>query len=109
LGPSVIALIIDNIITTIVAWIIITILLVPLVFTGVLLILARMEKPSSSPLISGILEVIYFAFFEVSMGATIGQEVLGLEVQILNGSNKHSNIHVRIRELEGADASWAAP
>jgi hypothetical protein len=42
-----------------------------LVFTSVLLILTRMGKASGSPLISGILEVIYFAFFEVSMGATI--------------------------------------
>jgi uncharacterized RDD family membrane protein YckC len=86
LGPAVIALIIDSIILTIVACIIITILLLSLIFTGASLILARMGRPSSSPLISGILEVLYFVFFEVSMGATIYQKVLGLLVQMLNGS-----------------------
>jgi hypothetical protein len=49
-----------------------------------------MGKASGSPLISGILEVIYFAFFEVSMGITIGQKVLGL--RSANSERQQSNL-----------------
>jgi uncharacterized RDD family membrane protein YckC len=36
--------------------------------------------------IAGIIQVLYFAFLEVSWGATIGKRVLGLQVQMVNGS-----------------------
>jgi uncharacterized RDD family membrane protein YckC len=38
------------------------------------------------PLIIGLIEVFYFAFLDTSWGATIGKRVLGLQVQMVNGS-----------------------
>ncbi len=38
------------------------------------------------PLISGLIQVFYFAILEVSWGATIGKRILGLQVQMVNGS-----------------------
>jgi uncharacterized RDD family membrane protein YckC len=37
------------------------------------------------PFFLGILEVLYFAFFEVYMDATIGKKVIGLKVQLVGG------------------------
>lgn len=81
-----IALIIDSIILGVIAAIIVFALLVPFVFTGALygfwlgwgyfLIL---------PFIIGILQVLYFAFFEVYMDATIGKKIVGLKVQLVSG------------------------
>jgi uncharacterized RDD family membrane protein YckC len=38
------------------------------------------------PFFFGIIEVLYFAILDVSWGATIGKRVLGLQVQMVNGS-----------------------
>jgi uncharacterized RDD family membrane protein YckC len=38
------------------------------------------------PFLLGILEILYFVFMEVSYGATLGKKVLGLQVQMVNGS-----------------------
>jgi uncharacterized RDD family membrane protein YckC len=38
------------------------------------------------PFLLGIIEVFYFAILDVSWGATIGKRVLGLHVQMENGS-----------------------
>jgi len=38
------------------------------------------------PLILGIIELFYFVFLDVSWGATIGKRVLGLQVQMVDGS-----------------------
>jgi uncharacterized RDD family membrane protein YckC len=38
------------------------------------------------PFLLGILEILYFVFMEVSYGATLGKRVLGLQVQMVNGS-----------------------
>ena len=38
------------------------------------------------PFAFGVLEVLYFIFMEVSSGATIGKKLLGLQVQMLDGS-----------------------
>ena len=38
------------------------------------------------PLIVGVLMVLYFAFFEVTWGATLGKRLMGLQVQTTNGS-----------------------
>ena len=80
-----VALIIDSIILYVVAWIILSFLLVPLLFSGALFWLG-FGNWLILPLIAGILEVLYFVFFEVSMGATVGKKILGLQVQMLNGS-----------------------
>lgn len=38
------------------------------------------------PFVFGILEIFYFIFMETSSGATIGKKLLGLQVQMLDGS-----------------------
>jgi uncharacterized RDD family membrane protein YckC len=38
------------------------------------------------PFLLGIFEILYFVFMEVSYGATLGKRVLGLQVQMVNGS-----------------------
>jgi uncharacterized RDD family membrane protein YckC len=38
------------------------------------------------PLLLGIIEVLYFVILDVSWGATVGKRVLGLQVQMVNGS-----------------------
>ena len=38
------------------------------------------------PFLLGILELLYFMFMEASYGATLGKKVLGLQVQMVNGS-----------------------
>jgi uncharacterized RDD family membrane protein YckC len=37
-------------------------------------------------LILGILELLYFMFMDASYGATLGKRILGLQVQMVNGS-----------------------
>jgi uncharacterized RDD family membrane protein YckC len=81
-----VALIIDSIILGIVAWILLAILFVPLLFSGALYSFwLGFGNFLILPFITGILEVLYFAFFEVYMGATIGKKILGLQVQLVNG------------------------
>jgi uncharacterized RDD family membrane protein YckC len=81
-----VALIIDSIILGIVAWILLTILFVPLLFSGALYSFwLGFGNFLILPFVIGILEVLYFAFFEVSMGATIGKKILGLQVQTVSG------------------------
>jgi uncharacterized RDD family membrane protein YckC len=81
-----VALIIDSIILAIVAWIILTILLVPLLFSGaVYSFWLGWGNFLILPFITGILEVLYFVFFEVTMDATIGKKIIGLQVQLVNG------------------------
>jgi uncharacterized RDD family membrane protein YckC len=38
------------------------------------------------PFFLGIIEVLYFVILDVSWGATVGKRVLGLQVQMVNGS-----------------------
>jgi uncharacterized RDD family membrane protein YckC len=38
------------------------------------------------PFLLGVLELLYFMFMEASYGATLGKRVLGLQVQMVNGS-----------------------
>jgi uncharacterized RDD family membrane protein YckC len=38
------------------------------------------------PFFFGLIEVLYFVILDVSWGATIGKRVLGLQVQMVNGS-----------------------
>ena len=37
------------------------------------------------PLVVGVLEVLYFAIFDLTWGATLGKRFLGLQVQTVNG------------------------
>ena len=41
------------------------------------------------PFILGLIEVFYFTILDTSWGATIGKRVLGLHVQMVNGSKVH--------------------
>lgn len=38
------------------------------------------------PFIAGVIQVFYFVLLEVSWGATVGKRILGLRVQMVNGS-----------------------
>jgi uncharacterized RDD family membrane protein YckC len=81
-----IALIIDSIILGIIAATIVFLLLVPLLFTGTLYpFWLGWGNYLVFPFIIGILEVLYFVFFEVYMDATIGKKILGLKVQLVGG------------------------
>jgi uncharacterized RDD family membrane protein YckC len=82
-----IAYIIDSIITGIVAWILVSFVLVSLLLTdafywlyigwGYYLILLFAV---------GILQLLYFIVLDVAWGGTIGKRILGLQVQMVNGS-----------------------
>jgi uncharacterized RDD family membrane protein YckC len=38
------------------------------------------------PFIAGVIQVFYFAFLEISWGATIGKRILSFQVRMVNGS-----------------------
>jgi uncharacterized RDD family membrane protein YckC len=83
----VIALIIDSIIIGIVAWILLSFVLVSLLFTGALYsVWLGYGYTLIFPFILGILEVLYFAILEVAWGGTIGKRLMGLTVQMTNGN-----------------------
>ena len=73
-----VAFIIDSIIVSIVAGIILVIAAFAVVFGGFGYYLVFW-------LIAGIIYVLYFTLFDVYMGATIGKRLLGLQVQMVNG------------------------
>lgn len=77
-----IALVIDGIILGVIASILWSFIFVSFLFTGVLL---GYSYPLIFPLIVGVLMVLYFAFFEVTWGATLGKRLLGLQVQTTDG------------------------
>lgn len=82
-----IAIIIDSIILGIVAWILSTFVLVSLLFSGAAYsVWLGYGNILILPLILGILEVLYFVILEVAWGGTIGKRLLGLKVQMTNGS-----------------------
>jgi uncharacterized RDD family membrane protein YckC len=79
-----IALIIDSIIAAIPAYILYTVVLIALAFAdpfffvwGTWLLL---------PLLLGIFMLLYYVILDVYWGATIGKRLLGLQVQMVNGS-----------------------
>ena len=80
------ALLIDGIILGVIAWILVLVVFVPLLFSGALLWLwVGWGTWLIIPLVVGILMLLYFVILEVSWGATIGKRVLGLQVQMVNG------------------------
>lgn len=80
-----IALVIDSVILSIIAWII-WILISPIIFAAAIGgFLLGYGYSLIFPLIVGILMVLYFAFLEVNWeGATIGKRLMGLKVQTIN-------------------------
>jgi uncharacterized RDD family membrane protein YckC len=83
----VIAFVIDSIIIGIIAWILLFVVLAPLLYASVLYGLwLGYSYPLLWPFTLGILEVLYFAFFEVWWGGTIGKRIMGLTVQMANGN-----------------------
>jgi uncharacterized RDD family membrane protein YckC len=83
----IIALIIDSIILGIVAWILVSFVLVSLLFTGAFYsVWLGYGNILLFPFILGILEVLYFVILEVAWGGTIGKRLLGLTVQMTNGN-----------------------
>jgi uncharacterized RDD family membrane protein YckC len=84
-----IAYIIDSIIAGIPAYIIYYVVIISLIFGGGVFFFfgAWWLFWLLLPLIFGIIELLYFVIMEVSYGgATIGKKVLGLQVQMVNGS-----------------------
>ena len=78
----IIALVIDSIIIGIPIWAIWTFVIISggalwIVLYGGWLLL---------PLLVGIIQLLYFIVLEVSWGATVGKKVLGMQVQMTNGS-----------------------
>jgi len=78
-----VAFIIDSIIIGIVAGIIYFFVILSLLASGTWLFL--WGSYLVLPFLLGILEILYFAFMEVSYGATLGKKILGLQVQTANG------------------------
>ncbi len=79
-----VAFIIDSIIIGIVASIIWFFAILSLLASGSWLLL--WGSYLVLPFLLGVLELLYFVFMEVSYGATLGKRVLGLQVQMVNGS-----------------------
>jgi len=81
-----IAYIIDSIIAGIPAYIIYYVVILSVIYSGAIFF-AWWLFWLLLPLIFGIIEVLYFVILEVSFGgATVGKKVLGLQVQMVNGS-----------------------
>jgi uncharacterized RDD family membrane protein YckC len=75
-----IALLIDSIPLSIIAYVIFWFAIIPIAFAaawGWILLF---------PLIYGIFALLYFIIMEVTIGATVGKKILGFEVQMTNGS-----------------------
>ena len=86
-----IAYVIDYVIVLIPAWIIYA-LIEPLLWRPVSLFgIAYSTSPWWAgylllPLLTGIIQVLYFTILDVSWGATIGKRLLGLNVRMVNGA-----------------------
>jgi len=86
-----IALVIDSIPLGIIAYAILWFIIVPLWFTTSIFSIAIVSVAWWAwvlifPLLYGIFALLYFIIMEVTMGATIGKKILGLQVQMTNGS-----------------------
>jgi len=87
-----IAAFIDGIILTIIAWILLAILLVPLIFIGAFAgFWAVYGTLLVIPFAGGILWFIYAVIIESSWSATLGKRILGLRVQTVNGGRPNIN------------------
>lgn len=83
----IIAFVIDSIIIGIVTYVIYNVVLYSLLFTGGLYWLyLGFGYYLIFGFFLGILEVLYFAILEVAWGGTIGKRLMGLTVQMTNGS-----------------------
>lgn len=83
----IIAIIIDSVILYIVAWLLFSLLLVPILFLGASsLFWIGYGNWLVLPFISGIFGVFYFVILEVYWGGTIGKRIMGLGVQMTNGN-----------------------
>jgi uncharacterized RDD family membrane protein YckC len=86
------ALVIDSIIIGIPAYIIYAFAIEPLLWTpvsigfGMTINTAPWWSSLLLPFILGIIELFYFAVLDMSWGATVGKRLLGLQVQMVNGS-----------------------
>lgn len=83
-----IALIIDSVILGIIVWILLSVVLVSVLFTGALYTFwLGWGYTLIFPFILGLFQVLYYVIMEVAFGgATIGKKILGLQVQMVDGS-----------------------
>ena len=83
----IIAFVIDSIIIGVVAYIIWSFAIVSLLFSGGLYgFWLSYGFSLFLPFVVGIIEVIYFVVLEMAWSATIGKRIMGLKVQMENGS-----------------------
>ncbi|MEM2967997.1 MAG: RDD family protein [Candidatus Bathyarchaeia archaeon] len=80
-----IALVIDSIIIGIVGYIILNFVVLSIIWSGAWWLLG-FGYWLLLPFISGVIQVFYSAILDVAWGATIGKRILGLKVQMTNGS-----------------------
>jgi len=86
------ALVIDSIPLSIIAYVLFLFVIVPLLFTRTLWGVITYVDVSwyayvlLFPLIYGIFALLYFIIMETMMGATLGKKILGMQVQMTNGS-----------------------
>lgn len=82
-----IAIIIDSIICFVIAWLLLSLVLVSLLFSGAsYLFWLGYGNWLVLPFVAGILQVLYFVILEVYWGGTIGKRIIGLRVQMTNGN-----------------------
>ena len=81
-----VAIVIDSIIIGIVAYIIFFFAIVAVVFSGALYYGFGFGYILLFPLLLGLLEVLYFVILDVVWGGTIGKRIVGLHVQMVDGS-----------------------
>lgn len=81
-----IAYVIDAIITAIIGWIISTLIFIGIAFGDVYAFFAFGAVFFYSWFVVGIIQVIYFTILETYWGASLGKRILGLQVQMTNGS-----------------------
>jgi uncharacterized RDD family membrane protein YckC len=81
----IVAFVIDSIIIGIIAYILFSFVILSLLFGGGWFWFGFGYYLGLSFLV-GILEVLYFTILEVSWGATLGKRIMGLQVQMVNGS-----------------------
>ncbi len=82
----IIAIIIDNIILYVVAWLLLALVLTPLLFLGAPSLFWLGFDWLVLPFVSGILGVLYFVILEVYWDGTLGKKIMGLRAQMTNGN-----------------------
>jgi uncharacterized RDD family membrane protein YckC len=82
----IVAFVIDSIIIGVIANILFSFVILSLLFGGGWFFWFGFGYYLGLSFLVGILEVLYFTVLDVSWGATLGKRIMGLQVQMVNGS-----------------------